>query len=86
MRSLHPLADPCNKVPSIDNNQPTTLGPFGVVYFDDAFAGTVKKAQLDGGSATLITMVQNGVVLASPKELGAGALKATHQPSVGPVG
>ena len=46
--------------PTITNNQVTTVGPFGVVYFDDAFAGTVKKAQLDGGNATLITMVRTG--------------------------
>jgi hypothetical protein len=68
------------------NNQQTTIGPFGVVYFDSAFAATVNNLTLDGGKADkLWTMVQSGGVLSSPRELGGGALKLTHQPSVGPV-
>jgi hypothetical protein len=63
-----------------------TVGPFGVVYFDNAFAQTDNKVSLDGGQAdTLYTMVQSGVVLSLPRELGTGALKLTHQPSSVPI-
>ena len=68
------------------NNVQSVPGHFGVVFFDNAFAGTAANASLDGGQADdLISMVQNGVTLSVPRELGSGALKCTHQPSASPA-
>jgi hypothetical protein len=66
--------------PTVGGTQ-TTVGPYGIVYFDDAFASTSNRASLDGGNANkLYDMVQSGVVLSSPKELGTGALKVNYEP------
>ena len=68
------------------NNVQSVPGHFGVVFFDNAFASTAAHASLDGGKADeLFSMVQNGVTLSVPRELGSGVLKCTHQPSASPA-